>query len=970
MKNSLLLLGLFLAMSSTLFGQTKTISGTVTDQNTGETLPAVNVFLRADPTRGTATDFDGKYSLNIPADATSVVFKSVGYEEQEIALGTGNQIINVQLSDANLKLDILVVSASKRSEKILDAPASVSVIGKDKLETSVALTPMDNLKRVPGVDIMQTGLVSTNVNIRGFNNIFSGAALLVVDNRFAAVPSLRLNAYQFIPATNDDIERIEVVRGPGSALYGPNSADGVIQIITRSPLDLEVGDYQTTVSMGVGIKQNTDTLLEWDEESMSVMSRTYDFGERLVYVPEFRHTGRPSEKFGYKIMGTIQKANDWVAYDPREPAIGTEMVTGSIRDGMPFMVDTTIAPFPFERDFASEKYSGELRLDYQPNPDLNLIFNGGATQGSNLELTGLGAGQAQGWLYWFAQMRLSWKNLFFQYFINSSDANDTYLIPQGGSEIQQLIDKSKQHVFSVQHQSTPVEQLQLIYGIDVLLTRPNTEGTINGRFEDADNVNQAGVYLQGEYKVNDHWKFVAAGRVDYHDPLDEFQVSPRAAIVYKPNQQHTFRATYNRAFSTPTTLNIALDLSNGRIPNGINVRGIGNASGYEYERDDQGLPLFLNPYNSTYYSPFTNSNNSLFWNQFQSTLAGLLAEGAGLPTLVFSGILDLILNGMSPAATGIDIIGVDYAGVATGGTVAENTFDIAALQDFGPVESSITQTIEVGYKGLLAKNKFFLTVDGYMTMIDNFVTPLTNVAPSMIFDPGQLTAALGPNEAGGLLFDNLAAFAAASPGLYATLVGSLDGAGYGSDVPNGSIYDEFLVIVNGANQQLTLGTVAPNDTLVGADAILTYRNLNDMVRVFGTDIGATYLINNDASVSGSFSWVNTDSIAVEGAAGGYIALNAPKYKFSLGYDHRLPKTGLTFGATFRWNAGFPANSAIYVGRVDNYNVLDLRVSYQPNFSTNTRLIVDMSNALGIEYRTFPGAANIGRLTMVKLQHTF
>ena len=302
--------------------------------------------------------------------------------------------------------------------------------------------------------------------------------------------------------------------------------------------------------------------------------------------------------------------------------------------------------------------------------------------------------------------------------------------------------------------------------------------------------------------------------------------------------------------------------------------------------------------------------------------------------------------------------------------MAENTFDIASLKDFGAVESSITQTIEFGYKGLLAKNKLFLTVDGYMTMIDNFVTPLTNVAPSMIYDPTQLAGALGPNAPGGLLFDNLAAFEAASPGLYATLVSSLDGQGYGSDVPNGSIYDEFQVIVGGANQQLTLGTVAPNDTLVGADAILTYRNLDGTVRVFGSDVGATYLINNDASVSASFSWVNTDSIVVEGAAGWFIALNAPKYKFSLGYDHRLPKTGLTFGATFRWNDGFPANSAIYIGEVKSYSVLDLRVSYQPNFSKNTRLIVDMSNALGIEYRTFPGAANIGRLTMVKLQQTF
>lgn len=58
--------------------------------------------------------------------------------------------------------------------------------------------------------------------VRGFNNIFSGGLLTLTDNRIARVPSLRLNAYNFIPVTNDDIERIEVVLGPGSAVYGPS----------------------------------------------------------------------------------------------------------------------------------------------------------------------------------------------------------------------------------------------------------------------------------------------------------------------------------------------------------------------------------------------------------------------------------------------------------------------------------------------------------------------------------------------------------------------------------------------------------------------------------------------------------------------------------------------------------------------------------------------------------------------------
>src|SRR5690606_10829117 len=83
---------------------------------------------------------------------------------------------------------------------------------------------------------------------RGFNNICSGALYTLTDHRIASVPSLRVNLMHFVPTTNEDLERIEVVLGPGSALYGPGTANGVLHMITRSPL-LEQG---TTFSFSGG----------------------------------------------------------------------------------------------------------------------------------------------------------------------------------------------------------------------------------------------------------------------------------------------------------------------------------------------------------------------------------------------------------------------------------------------------------------------------------------------------------------------------------------------------------------------------------------------------------------------------------------------------------------------------------------------------------------------------------------------
>ena len=117
---------------------------------------------------------------------------------------------------------------------------------------------------------------------------FRAHLLTLTDNRIARVPSLRLNAYNFIPVTNDDIERIEVVLGPGSALYGPNSANGVMHIITRSPFN----SAGTSAQVGLG--------------------------ERSVRQVSVRHAGAAGDRLGYKVSAQHYTGMDWEYEDPAE----------------------------------------------------------------------------------------------------------------------------------------------------------------------------------------------------------------------------------------------------------------------------------------------------------------------------------------------------------------------------------------------------------------------------------------------------------------------------------------------------------------------------------------------------------------------------------------------------------------------------------------------------------------------------
>ena len=522
-------------LTSSAIGQneparTGEIHGTVRDES-GEGFPGANVVLEGthlSGSRGMTTDLRGTYRFESLGDGTYEISVSfIGYKtvrRSDVLIENGaTKQLTFTLASETLLQEQMVVSASRRREKVLDAPASVSIVESEDIRNKPNLTVAEHLKNVPGVDMAQTGLAQANAVVRGFNNVFSGAMLTLVDNRIARVPSLRVNAHNFIPVTQDDIERIEVVLGPGSALYGPNSANGVMHIITRSPFGSE--------GTSIGILG----------------------GERSLRNVSFRHAGSSENKIGYKVSGQYYAGTDWKYVDQEEVRL---------RGSNP-------------RDYELERMTSEFRLDLRPSDDMSAIFSAGLTRANNLEMTGLGAVQAIDWSYLHLQSRFRYKDWFAQIFYNRSDAGDTRLLNTNSP----IVDKSTLTVLQLQHALELTEQQQFTYGADVLLTRPDTESTINGANEDKDDINEYGFYLQSESALHHKLDLVLAARMDGHNHIEDRVFSPRAALVIKPNPLNTLRLTYNRAFSTPTSNNLFLDLKRATDPFGIGA-GFQPALGY------------------------------------------------------------------------------------------------------------------------------------------------------------------------------------------------------------------------------------------------------------------------------------------------------------------------------------------------------------------------------------------------------
>ena len=231
--STLILPAIIIFSSTKSFGQAASLYGIITDAETNEELVGANVVLTSGEfSSGTATNSIGKYKLlNIPPGSYSLSISFIGYTSKiikDIVLAaTEKKLLNVELIPAGIEMNSVVVSASRQLQKVDEAPAAVIILESTDIESNPTLVPTEHVKGLTAVDVVSTGLNQDRVVIRGFNGAISSRLLVLTDYRLAQVPSLRFNVYNLIPTIDEDIERIELVLGPGSALYGPNAAGGV-----------------------------------------------------------------------------------------------------------------------------------------------------------------------------------------------------------------------------------------------------------------------------------------------------------------------------------------------------------------------------------------------------------------------------------------------------------------------------------------------------------------------------------------------------------------------------------------------------------------------------------------------------------------------------------------------------------------------------------------------------------------------
>lgn len=978
--STLLALAALPMLGSRLAAQSGTITGKVTDAASGAPIENVEIRATGPQSYGAVTGADGTYRLvNLADGSYTLVARRLGFSPKTVLNVRPGSTTNIALSVRTVELNETVVTASRtRPEKALDAPAQISVVSSERIEERPAVTVTDHLRNVPGIDISKGGIAQSNVVARGFNNAFSGSMLMLQDYRFAGVPSLRVNVPFLFTGTNEDVDRIEVLLGPASALYGPNSSSGVLHVITKSPFNSQ----GTTISV--------------------------DGGERSVIRAGLRHAGKVNNKLAYKLSGEYMQGKDWEYNDKSEPlTFGTSTSIPASRRGQ-----------ANARDFDLQRFTGEGRIDIRPREGVEAITTLGYTNiGSGMELTGAnGTAQIKGWTYTSLQQRLRWNKFFAQAFVNMSNAgNDTSTSDKGTFLLrsgQPIVDKSRVYALQAQHGFDMAAGKQsFTYGVDYIKTDPRTGGTINGANEDIDNVTEYGAYIQSSTKPTKQFELLLAARTDKNNVIEGNFFSPRAALIFKPTENQNIRATYNRAFSTPANFSFFLDLISS--PNvggsGFDLRARGNPpkTGFQFNQTCTSNSAFGN---YCMKSRFTGAGGyvpvsaaSAFPTLIQGNSAALTAaitpgitaalQAAGFTAAQAQGLAPGLASGSigflgTRAPTNTDITSrVSYL---TSGSVALATTDLKPIE---PLGASYNQTYELGYKGIVG-NKFRFDISLWGQDRGDVATTAALATPNVFANATSMGGYIG-TQLGGYLVPALMQQAGLTQQQATALVAQL--------APG---------LATGLTTSLApapLGVVTFNDPNTSPTAVYaTYQKVDKKIWVKGLDIATDIVVSDRMTFEASYSYQN-QNIWKDIIIGGIPFMsNSAASRGSIGGRYRNEGNGIGFELRTHYNEAYPINSGVYAtntafaiaaGQVGagtpaagatGYNkcnpaaaatfcyenvpeAFTFDAQFTKRFDMGAQKVtwtLGATNLFDNRTRTFAGAPEIGRMIMTRLQYSF
>jgi iron complex outermembrane receptor protein len=412
----------------------------------------------------------------------------------------------------------VVVTASRVEEQLVNAPAAVSVINSTTIQNSPATNIGDLLRSVPGVNVTQVSARDVNVNARGATSTLSTSQLALVDGRSIYLDFYGMVMWDFVPSNPREIKRIEVIRGPASAVWGANAMSGVINVITKTPREL-AAEASESLTIGVGGFQRSAQGVDRDAGSLFYINGS--------------HAQAVNDKVAYKISA------GFFTQDALPRPVGT----------IPNSYNT---PYPDYTNQGTTQPKFDARVDYSLADSATLTFNGGVSGTDGIIHTGIGPFDIDrgSYLSYFSgkYQKGARRVAFFTNILNADSTN--------------LISRDTTGAFLPLGFNTKTFDVE---AGDSRAIGTHNALTFGGNFRhnafdvtlapNGDDRNEGGAFVQDEVFLGPYVRWVVGGRVDKFSSIADAVFSPRTSLVLKPDANNSIRVSFNKAFRAPSFIN-------------------------------------------------------------------------------------------------------------------------------------------------------------------------------------------------------------------------------------------------------------------------------------------------------------------------------------------------------------------------------------------------------------------------------
>lgn len=471
---------------------------------------------------GTVTEEITQHDESMESEFSDVSFDDENSEDFEF------DAMDEDFGDLSLEslMEIEVISVTRTAgQNLLTSPAAIYVITQDEIRRSGHKSLPELLRLVPGMQVARIDANKWAVASRGFNQRFNRNLLVQLDGRTLYTPSFSGVIWSMHDVVLEDVDRIEVIRGPGASLWGANAVNGIINIVTKSAEETQ----GLLITGGVGSSEQGSATVRWgDQLSENTFYRTYFKTRQSEHYDPF----------------------------PGSPDYSDEM--RQFQGGFRIDIDNGEGNTFTVHGDAYDMYAGES-IKYVD------VLNGGT-----FDINGNHHMQGANILSRFTRHISEDSNFQFQIYYDWAK----WKIPYPGADFQQEIG---QFDIDFQHSFRLMENHHVVWGLGYRNTAAKYQfgGIIGGLKEEPELHSFSGFIQNAMTFVPDTLDFIIGTKIE-HNEFTHLELQPSARLVYTPNKRNTIWGGISRAVRTPSLVENDGIITIGTLIPGFPVQMIGN----------------------------------------------------------------------------------------------------------------------------------------------------------------------------------------------------------------------------------------------------------------------------------------------------------------------------------------------------------------------------------------------------------